>query len=314
MPKPPDAPARHDFKAQVEALPTSRRDPNPWLALYLDQSIPMNEQAKAALILDAKSFSRQFILPAARPIARLAIIVIQIFKIFVPRRLTSSKILHRLIHWGLKWWVSPAANFLILRHFNIGSEILAFIRSNVPFELPSDPLRPTRLAEVKDDLFLKHDINLFNFVIDLNGKLREAGKPFAAAKQLRFDAISDGLFPLETFPNRWTNFLDVATAIEIYTPLYQLFLTDDDFWRASNSLQLDETVALYVAALLGDATHLGLVNNRHPLVPLSTLRAGHRLMLHGLAAESLHALLVRSKRQQAAGLQRPFGLLAATAP
>jgi len=314
MPKPPDAPARHDFKAQVEALPTSRRDPNPWLALYLDQSIPMNEQAKAALIVDAKSFSRQFILPAARPIARLAIIVIQIFKIFVPRRLTSSKILHRLIHWGLKWWVSPAANFLILRHFNIGSEILAFIRSNVPFELPSDPLRPTRLAEVKDDLFLKHDINLFNFVIDLNAKLREAEKPFAAPKQLRFDAISDGLFPLETFPNRWTNFLDVATAIEIYTPLYQLFLTDDDFWRASNSLQLDETVALYVAALLGDATHLGLVNNRHPLVPLSTLRAGHRLMLHGLAAESLHALLVRSKRQQAAGLQRPFGLLAATAP
>lgn len=305
--------SEHDFKTQVEALPTSRRDPNPWLALYLDQSIPMNEQAKAALIMDAKSLSRQFILPMVRPIARLAIVVIQIFKIFVPRRFTSSKILHRLIHWGLKWWVSPAANFLILRHFNIGSEILAFIRSNVPFELPSDPLRPTRLAEVKDDLFLKHDINLFNFVIDLNAKLREGGKPFAAPKQLRFDAVSDGLFPLEAFPNRWTNFLDVATAIEIYTPLYQLFLSDDDFWRASNSLQLDETVALYVAALLGDATHLGLVNNRHPLVPLSTLRAGHRLMLHGLAAESLHALLVRSKRQQAAGLQRPSGLLAVTA-
>jgi hypothetical protein len=263
----------------------------------------LDEQAKAALVLDAKSFSRQFILPVVRPIARLCIILIQVFKIFVPRRFTSSKILHRLIYWGLKWWVSPAANFLILRHFNIGSEILGFIRSNVPFELPSDPLRPTRLEDVKDELFLKHDINLFNFVIDLNTKLREAGKPFATPEQLQFDAVSERTFPLEAFPNRWTNFLDVASAIEIYTPLYQLFLTDDDFWRASNSLQFDETIALYVAALLGDATHLGLVNNRHPLVPLSTLHAGHRLMLHGLAAESLHALLVRNKRQQAGGLR-----------
>lgn len=308
MPKPHDTPAPHDFKSVVEGLSTSRRDPNPWLALYLDQSIPIDEQAKAALVLDAKSFSRQFVLPAVRPVARLFIILIQIFKFFVPRRLSSSKILHRLIYWGLKWWVSPAANFLILRHFNIGSEILGFIRSNVPFELPSDPLRPTRLADVQDNLFLKHDINLFNFVIDLNTKLRETRKPFAAPEQLRFDAVSDGPFPLEAFPNRWTNFLDVASAIEIYTPLYQLFLTDDDFWRASNSLQLDETIALYVAALLGDATHLGLVNNRHPLVPLSTLRAGHRLMLHGLAAESLHALLVRNKRQQAAGLRPAHGL------
>ena len=43
-------------------------------------------------------------------------------------------------------------------------------------------------------------------------------------------------------------------------------------------------------------------------IPLSTLRAGHRLMLHGLAAESLHALLVRGKRQQGAGLEAGYGL------
>ena len=29
-------------------------------------------------------------------------------------------------------FVSPDANYLILRHFNIGTEILAFIRNNVP--------------------------------------------------------------------------------------------------------------------------------------------------------------------------------------
>jgi hypothetical protein len=52
---------------------------------------------------------------------------------------------------------------------------------------------------------------------------------------------------------------------------------------------------------MGDLSYVGLVNNKHPLVPLSTLQAGYRLMLHGLAAESLHATLVKLKAKQAAG-------------
>lgn len=90
----------------------------------------------------------------------------------------------------------------------------------------------------------------------------------------------------------------MQTAIELYTPLYQLFLTDNDFWRAANSLQLDETVGIYVARILNDPHYLSLVNNKHPIVPLSTLAAGFRLMLHGLAAESLHATLREFKRKQ----------------
>ena len=52
---------------------------------------------------------------------------------------------------------------------------------------------------------------------------------------------------------------------------------------------------------MGNPYQLGMVNNRHPLVPLSTLRSGFRLMLHGLSSETLHALLVRCKRAQARG-------------
>jgi hypothetical protein len=67
---------------------------------------------------------------------------------------------------------------------------------------------------------------------------------------------------------------------------------------------LDETVALYTSKLIGDPSYMGLVNNKHPLVPLSTLQAGYRLLLHGLAAECLHATLVQFKRQtQSAGVQ-----------
>ncbi len=113
---------------------------------------------------------------------------------------------------------------------------------------------------------------------------------------LAFDGITEGAFGIEPMPGRWHNFIDLQTAIELFTPVYQLFLTDNDFWRATNSLQLDETIAIYVARILEQPHNLVLLNNKHPLVPESTLRAGHRLVLHGLASEMLYELLVRAKR------------------
>ena len=98
---------------------------------------------------------------------------------------------------------------------------------------------------------------------------------------------------LEDMPRGRLNLLDLQSAIELYTPIYQLLLTDNDFWRASNSLQLDETVAIYAAKILASPEHLVMLNNKHPLVPLSTLRAGHRLVLHGLSTEMLHCLLMK---------------------
>ena len=87
----------------------------------------------------------------------------------------------------------------------------------------------------------------------------------------------------------------------MFTPIYQLFLSDDDFCRATNSLQLDETIGIYAATILGAESRLGLVNNKHPLVPMSTLRAGYRLSLHGLSTEMLHGFMMKMRAAQEAG-------------
>lgn len=284
--------------------PHDPRDPDPWVALFLDRSLPMHERTKAALLVDQRSRSRQFLLPVVRPLARMYIVLFQVMKIFIPNRFTSSKWLHRLLAWGLRVWVSPEANFLILRHFHVGSEILDFIARNTKeLNVPTSPIRPTNLEHVKDEIFLNHDLNLFNFVIRLNRALRDQGKTLTPPTRLDFSGVSDE-FPLEELPDRWTNFLDLQSAIEVFTPIYQLFLTDRDFWRASNSLQLDETIAIYVATLLQAPGLVALVNNRHPMVPLTTLRAGFRLMLHGLSAESLHAFLLECKHGRMPQLAR----------
>ncbi|MFC0215110.1 DUF6999 family protein [Paenibacillus chartarius] len=283
-------------------MPHNKMDPNPFLAIFLDQSIPFNEEAKAAYLKDCSSRSRQFLLPVLRPLARLLIILFQLYKIVVPKAFTSSKVLHRLLYWGMKNWISSNANYMILRHFYLGSEVLQFIRDNIPgVQVEMNPLKPTNLEPVKDDLFLIHDLNLYNFVINLNKEIREKNIQINVQKQLKFDAITSEPLPIEPLPDRWHNFLDLTTAIEIFTPIYQFFLTDHDFWRATNSLQLDETIGILASKIIGSNERLALINNKHPMVPMSTLGAGFRLVLHGLATEQLHALLVELKHKQAQG-------------
>lgn len=277
--------------------PYDPADPNPWLALYLDQSVPMADEAKRAWLADLSSRNRQFVLPITRPFARMCVAGFQVLKLVTPH-VQSSTLLHRLLAWNMKTFMTPEANLLVMRHFHLGTEILRFIADNARVSIQTKPLRPRTFEDVKDHLFVQHDINLFNFVIQLNQQLREQGRELAAPERLDFSAITVEPIELAKFPDRITNIVDVESAIELYTPMYQLLLSDRAFWRSSNSLQLDETVALYVAKLTDDPTLVALANNKHPMVPLTTLRAGFRLVLHGLSTELLHARLVEAKLAQ----------------
>ena len=285
---------------KLQSVKHNPRDPSPWLALYLDTSVPFHPNAKANILLDVSSRSRQFFLPLVRPFCRLSICCFKVLKTFLPNALNSSWLLHHSIYHGLRWFVSPSANYLIMRHFHIASELLQFVAVNTQgAQIELKPLRPEKLRDLVNDVFLQHDLNIYNFIIEINRQLNEQGLELGPKSPLDFSGITDGDFPIEAMPRGWLNFIDLEAAIEIYTPMYQLFLTDSDFWRACNSLQLDETIALYATTLIGDHKFLGLVNNRHPIVPESMFGAGHRLMLHGLAVELLHAYLVKQKRKQA---------------
>jgi hypothetical protein len=279
------------------------KDPDPWLALYLDQSLPIDEGAKQALLIGNRSISRRWLFPIARPLIFGFFVVVKVLRGLSPRRPNMNVALHRLIHWGLKTFASPEANMLILRHFTLATELLAFIKANAgAVTIDSWPLRPTRLADLRDNVFLQHDLNIYNFIIQLSASLRAQGRDLAPVERPDFSMISDDPIVLEPLPNGPLNVIDVQTAVEAYTPLYALFLPREDFVRAANSLQLDEVVAVYIAKILGTDYHLAFMKNGHPLVPLSTLQAGYRLMMHGLDVEGLHGWLRMLKRRQAAGL------------
>lgn len=276
------------------------RDPSPWLAMYLDRSTPLDDVVKQAWLADSSSRSRQFVLPFVRPFARTMIVLIQVVKVFLPRKLAFSRTMHRLLAWGMQHFIRPEANWLILRHFHLGSQVMEFIAGNSPVDVPLNPLKPTAIADVREDMFLVHDLNLYNFIIRLNQGLQAAGRELEHVPQPDLSMIRQPALRLQDMPHRRRNFLDLQSSIELFTPIYQALLTDSDFWRATNSLQLDETIGVYVATILDARDHLMLLNNRHPLIPMSTLRAGFRLTLHGLSTEMLHALLMRLQASQAA--------------
>lgn len=290
----------HD-KAYFEQLENNPRDPSHWHALFWDNSVPFDPDAKAAFLYDSGRKSKQYLLPVVRVLGRFSIILFQLLKFIIPNVINAPRTLHKCLYWGMKYWVSPEANFLILRHFYLGSEVLRFIKDNVKGaeHIPMNPLKPLSLKDIKDNMFLEHDLNLYNFIINLNKAIQDQGLKIEKAEQPNFDAIGTGKIPFEEFPNRWTNFLDLSSAIEIFTPVYQFFLTDNDFWRASNSLQLDEVIGVYAATIMDCPEKLVALNNKHPMIPLPTYGAGFRLTLHGLSTEVLHYLIKTAKMEQA---------------
>lgn len=288
------------WKTDFENETIDPKDPNPWLALHMDKSLAIYSQTKYALLSGMNTWSRRLLLPLIRPLAGLAMILVQLLRMVLPRKWSSSKLLHRSIYWGLRFFVRKEANYLIIRHFNIGTQMLQFIANNVDGAdiKNTKPLSPKNLEGLIDDTFLIHDLNIFNFIFELNEHLKKNDTEILPKENLDFSAILGNDIEIDPLPDRWHNFIDLQTAIEIYTPLYALLLSDHDFWRASNSLQLDETIAIYISKLIGNYSPLAMVNNKHPIVPISTLKSGFRLMLHGVDAEILHGFLCELKKKQ----------------
>jgi hypothetical protein len=81
---------------------------------------------------------------------------------------------------------------LILRHFTLATELLPFTKANAgPVEMDSWPLRPRCLEDLRDNVSLQHDLNIYNFIIQLNQSLRAQGRDLASVARPDFTMISD---------------------------------------------------------------------------------------------------------------------------
>lgn len=288
--------------------PHNRRNPNVWDILYLDESIPVDPVAKAYMIRDLQSWTRNYLLIPIKLLANVLLALIMTAKRLLPQ-FNAYTIMHRSAAFFLKHFVSPEACYLIVRHICLGSNIVNFLIDNGPDPtIEKSQLYPHTVDDLaQKQAFLEHDLILYNFVYDYHQALqansqsleRVNHKPNVHPKEVPGAALSnlnyDSIVPIELdidfgYRPPW-RILDLESAIELFKVFYSLCLTSDEFARAVLSLQFDENFALYVSKLTGDYSWNHVVTNRHPLAPNSPFQAARDLMLHGIITEYLHRYL-----------------------
>lgn len=271
-----------------------RRDPNVWDAIYLDQAIPVDATAKAYMVKDLQSWSRNYLLIPVKIIANLGLALIMTLKRLLPFQFRSYWIMHNLAVWFLNTFTTPEACYLIVRHLAIGSNIVNFLIDNGPDPtIARSELRPRTVKDLAANAFLEHDLILYNFVLDYHKAQQQNPNWLAEVHQrgLDFSSVQPVEIAVDVTKRGWLQVLDMESALELFKICYSLCVTSDEFERAVISLQFDENFGLYFTKVTGDATWNHIITNRHPLAPNSAFAAAHNLLLHGVISEYLHRYL-----------------------
>jgi hypothetical protein len=279
-----------------------RRNPNAWDALYLDQAIPVDPVAKAYMIRDLQSWTRNYLLIPIKLLANVLLALIMTVKRLLPFQFSAYTLMHRSAAFFLNTFVSPEACYLIVRHICIGSNIVNFLVDNGPDPtIEKSQLYPRTVDDLAENAFLEHDLILYNFVLDYNEAQERNPQWIEVVRRrgLNYDSIKPVEVEVDFERRRWLRILDLESAIELFKVFYSLCLTSDEFARAVLSLQFDENFGLYFSTITGDYNWNHLITNRHPLAPNSPFQAARDLMLHGMIAEYLHRYLELHKESVA---------------
>ncbi len=271
-----------------------RSNPNAWEALYLDQAIPLDMTAKAYMIKDLQSWSRNYLLIPIKIIANISLAIIMTIKRILPFQFSAYKLMHHSAAFFLKHFASPEACYLIVRHICLGSNIVNFLIDNsADRQIPKSTLYPETVDDLAENAFLEHDLILFNFVLDYNEAQQKNPNWLqdVHAQGLNYESIQPVNIDVDVSKRGWFQILDLESAIELFKIFYALCLTSEEFARAVLSLQFDENFGCYVSAIAQDYNWNHVIANRHPLAPNSPFNAARDLFLHGIITEALHRYL-----------------------
>lgn len=275
-----------------------RTNPNHWAALYLDRALPLDPVAKKYMVEDLQNWTRDYLLLPIKAIANLSLAVIMTVKRLLPFQFRHYELMHRSAAFFLNRFVTPEACYLIVRHIGLGSNIINFLIDNGPDRgIIKANLYPRTVEDLAKNVFLEHDLILYNFVLDY----ARAEDVCPQWRELLDDLDYSSIQPIEVemdFSNRGLRILDLESAIELFKIFYALCLTSDEFERAVLSLEFDENFGCYISEVMNDYRWNHLIANRHPLAPESAFGASRRLLLHGITTEYLHRYLELSSNKE----------------
>lgn len=268
-------------------------------AIAVDRSLPIDPVAVDLWLRDLDNPLRWSVRPLLQGVFAVVLHVVWFLKRLPLPQFRAHGLLQRLICWFCRHFVTPEANRLILRHFATESNLLNFLRDNTAGADHVVPLAlyPRTTDELRVATFVDHDQELFRAMRELGDREHaSAPVPPAALRWTHWRALDLAPEP----PRRATQVIDFETAHALFMCLFCLLLTRDEYRDAINGFNLDQSIAIRIGRLVGDASLAELAFNKYPLYLVGPWNLTQRFLMHGFFTEHLHAALERVREQQPA--------------
>jgi hypothetical protein len=270
-----------------------RPGPGIFDALRGDPSLYFDRGALTLLERDQSGWSHRFLRPLVRIGSRLLVAVVVFVKRLLPFEFSNHNLLDRLGVWFLSRFVSPNGGELLLRHFIVETNVVAFIARNAG--LTEATLRPTSLDQLTDNAVVVHDLNVYELLAGLEGKdLHQRGTWPLDYSMLEVPPID------ASGSRRWLN-LDLESGLSCMNIAFALLTTNLEYQRAVHSLQLDESLLGCVAELTGDEAFRAWRPVGYALIVQTNRDVPRYLYGHAVVHEYIHARLLWHASQASVG-------------
>ena len=205
-------------------------------------------------------------------------------KRLLPFEFSSHDLLDRLGIWFLSRCVSKEGGELLLRHFVLETNVLAFIARNTGGNEPL--LRPETLNDLDNNAVIVHDVNLYEVLAGIDTIV----KPAERSEPIDFSVLS--IRPILVGDQTRLINLDLETGLCFMNVMFCLLTTSDEYRKAVHSLQLDESVLACVAELTGDDVFRTWKPAGYNPIVRTNRDVPRDLFAHAVIHEYIHARLL----------------------
>ncbi|GAA0817756.1 hypothetical protein GCM10009111_19420 [Colwellia asteriadis] len=263
---------------------------SPYLqAISNDDSLPIEKVATQLWMTDLNNSFRWVLRPLLQLFFAILLHIVWFIKRLPFPQFSAHHFLQKTICWFCRYFVSPEANLLILRHFATESNILNFLSENTGHEHRVN-LYPKTINDMLNSTFVDHDQELFDCFI----KLGKSQAPISA-NQTPTECTWDSWQPINMddfhIKRRSTQILDFETSHALFMCLFCFLLKKDEYRDAINGFNLDQSIAIRIGRIIDDPTLTELAYNKYPQYLVGPWNLGQRFLMHGFFTEHLYARL-----------------------
>ncbi|MBU2872275.1 hypothetical protein [Colwellia sp. E2M01] len=255
-------------------------------AIRHDDSLPIEEEAVNLWLKDLDNSFRWVLRPILQLFFAALLHIVWFIKRLPLPQFSAHQFLQKTICWFCTHFVSPEANFLILRHFATESNILNFLAENTDNDHRVN-LYPKTINDMLSNTFVNHDEELFECFIQLG----KSNTNDSQAEQLHWSswqAIKMDEFSIE---RKKTQILDFETSHALFMCLFCFLLKRDEYRDAINGFNLDQSIAIRIGRIIGEPNLSEYAYNKYPQYLLGPWNLGQRFLMHGFFTEHLYAKL-----------------------